>query len=448
MPLYVYLLPLERLNDKAAKILLEIKKDLINKVSRYFDEFDEYIRTCNDYAKNQVSAIFPKVKDEFDSLKQIIKQYKLRFQTEISKILPKIRGGWAKNEDLGKILTKYKSSPLNSYNLQKWILLKKQKVEHLQGIVKHLKDISITFVSSAGLKGKLVDPNVNYVIIFVLRLFRNEDTYLNSLKSYIRTGKPNESKIEKPWYSKDYSVFVNISKQIRTLNNTLKYYSTNKKVSFYGSMEYFTTKDYPNKGSFFVLIDKTTGTTHQDFKFPTWIDKEQDGKPLSFGNQTHSIISIKWAEPKTGSESVEKYRIYYTRETNKNGPLSSWHVEETSKRHTAKNICDLARNTKYVFIMEAWCIFGPCFRSHVSEPITTTPGSGLLPLKHCKWVEQKHWRKEADTCKILQAADVKPLQDRIHQLEVKTDKGNRKGRNDLLFIISKDENKIKQHVKH
>ena len=431
VPLYVYLLPLAKLKSEAAQVLLKISNSAINKVSRYFDEFDEYIRTCNDYARNQVSAIFYKVKTEFESLKLRIEEYRTLFQADVSKILPKIRGGGAEERKLLEIFMKKERSSFNKENLQKWIHLKKEKVGHLQYIVKHLPNI--TFVSSAGLDRKVIDPNVNYIITFVLRLFRNEDTYLNSLHSYIKTGKAYESKVEEPWYSGKQPVFIKISNQIRTLNNALKYHSNNKKVSFYGSMEYFTTKDDLNKGSFFGLIDKTTGTMIQDFKFPSWTQNEQYGKPLSAGNQTHSIISIKWHKPIIGAKSVKKYRIYYTRETNRDGPLSSWHVEEIYKGHTTKNICDLARNTKYVFIMEAWCIFGPCYRSHVSEPITTTPGSGLVSLKHCKWVEERHWRKEADTCKILQAADVKPLQDRIDQLEVKNGKANSKGRKDLSF---------------
>ena len=428
VPLYVYLLPLARLKSKAAQVLLKISNSAINKVSRYFDEFDEYIRTCNDYAQNQVSAIFPKVETEFKLLKLRIEQYRTLFQKEIYEILPKIRGGGAEERKLLEIFTKTELSPFRKENLKKWIKQEKEKVGHLQYIVEHLPNI--TFVSSAGLDRKVIDPNVNYIITFVLRLFRNEDTYLKSLDIYINNGKANESKVEEPWYNGNRPVFVKISNQINTLNNVLKYHSNDEKVSFYGSMEYFTTKDDPNKGSFFRLIDKITGSMIQDFKFPSWTQNEQYGKPLSLGNQTHSIISIKWHKPIIGGESVKKYRIHYTRETNRDGPLSTWQVEESSKQKTTKNICDLARNTKYVFIMEAWCIFGPCYRSHVSEPITTTPGTGLVPLKHCKWVEEKYWRKEADTCKILQAADVKPLEDRIIQLEMNTSRGNTKGRKD------------------
>ena len=434
VPLYVYLLPLATLKSEAAQILLKISNAAVNKVSRYFDEFDGYIRICNDNAQSKVSAIFPQVKAEFNTLKLRIEEFRTRFQAEISKLLPKIRGGEAAERDLLKIFNRKERSPFNKGNLQKWINLKKNKVAFLQEIIKHLSN-NLKFVSSEELDQKMIDPNVDYMIIFVVILFRKEDTYLSSLRNYLKTYNVSDSKIEEPWYKENDTVHITISDQIRTLNNALKYHINNKKVSFHGTMEYMTTKDDPVKGSFFDLIDKTRRSKIQKYLFPVWTKKEQNGRPSSFGNKTHSDISIKWHKPMIGANSVEKYKIYYTREANKNGPLSSWHVEETSKGRTTKNICDLAPNTTYVFIMEAWCIFGICYRSNVSEPITTTPRTGLIPLKHCKWVEEKHWRKEADTCKILEAADLKLIEDRIDQLEVNTGKGNSQGRKKITFLL-------------
>ena len=431
VPMYAYLLPLSQLDNKAAKIVRAISNEAVAQTSSALNNLEEIRVQCQDAldaadsVKVYGAALFHRSKKELKEILSLLRRYKSQFQRKVSDILPRIRGGGAVEKELLNLFEEKARSPFSKSQLNTLVKLKKQKIELLNEILAPMPNT--TLITPTSLQSEILDTKSTFIFTLVVRMF-GYDSFLKTLDNYLKTSKSKQmnftfEKIKQPWYVGKNEIIYKMRRNIAAFMKVKRLHSNNKNIKFLVLEKALSEEE---KGTF-LHVYSPLHPKGKRITVPHWLDDEQ-AKPESNKNQTHSIISLRWSSPDSGLESVRSYKIYYTKWSNRLTELRNWRTKKTKKGSRLVDICDLSRDTKYAFVLEVECIFGACFRSQISGPITTKPGTGLVPLKHCKWIEEKLWRKEADTCKILEAADLKPVTDRIKRVEESTISGQRQGR--------------------
>lgn len=111
VPMTVWLYPLEKLDNTAAKLVREISIGLVRQSQRILDEIDEAVIQCQDLMKDEIAILFPEITTKLRKFKDRMSEYKLVFQKKLCELLPTIRGGGKEEQELVTAINSRERSP-------------------------------------------------------------------------------------------------------------------------------------------------------------------------------------------------------------------------------------------------------------------------------------------------------------------------------------------------
>uniref|UniRef100_A0A8C1LWB2 SNTX thioredoxin-like domain-containing protein n=1 Tax=Cyprinus carpio TaxID=7962 RepID=A0A8C1LWB2_CYPCA len=185
VPIKVWLYPLHLLNSKAAQLEREINTSLISDTEHIIEELGEAERTYNDLFKNTLVSAFSDIKERLQLFQRLFSTYRTMLMEEVGKVLPAIRGGEMEDKSLEDILNKHRSSPFNAVMLNLLLNDAKAELYILSSLTKSLKGIDIE--DSVDIMTHFFNPGVDAVVCLTLTSLKYEDTYLSTLKEFLKS---------------------------------------------------------------------------------------------------------------------------------------------------------------------------------------------------------------------------------------------------------------------
>ena len=132
VPKKVWLYPLSGLDSKAARMVREISTSLVTQVQQAIEIFNNMEMKSHDLINTEVYDCFGSLKEQVLQFQVMIKEHKTDFMKRLSAVLPSIRGGGTKEQELASLLEKnVHSSPFNSSSLEGWIKSKEEEIKVL-----------------------------------------------------------------------------------------------------------------------------------------------------------------------------------------------------------------------------------------------------------------------------------------------------------------------------
>ncbi|KAG9334574.1 hypothetical protein JZ751_007510, partial [Albula glossodonta] len=205
VPVRVWLHPLEKLDSKAAKLVREIEVKLVSRVEAMMGQLHEAEMRTKDLISQCEAIRASDIKDKLAEFHSKLEDYTVPLLHSLGRVLPAIRAGTEEQQKLVNILNFHNESSFNHSKMGKWLDEKKTEVDVLRLYINSLRDVPIV-PPGPDLRTVLLDPKIEYVIMFTFTSLKYEELYLSSLSEYPasasesrETGTISEEAL--PWYS-------------------------------------------------------------------------------------------------------------------------------------------------------------------------------------------------------------------------------------------------------
>ncbi|XP_062284305.1 uncharacterized protein LOC133990146 [Scomber scombrus] len=362
VPVKVWLLPLEFLDSKAAKLVRQISLGLVQKCQSVLEDFTELEMRCNDAIRTTTAQQFPQIGEKCKTFADFCLKLKLELKQNLAKILPSIRGGGEEEAVLADILKKRHSSPFNNTSLNKWMDCKEKEIRILKCYTKMMKNTKI--VPSQGV---LEEETLiaEHAVCFVFTSLGSAEPYLSALSNYLEE-KPKPDNLQDPrchdiekeqWYaSKEVSDVMRIKAKL--FSDFAEANKENKNIKF---LTVGLTNETQKGSSIYVYKD--VFTVSEIFEPPS--------KPetVTAGDVTHNSVTLKISTPRFGAENITSYSVEYC-VSGEDG----W-KQTTAAKAEEVTMSSLTPNTEYMFRCRAVTSVGVGPAGEVSGPIKTLPCS-------------------------------------------------------------------------
>lgn len=308
VPIKVWLYPLHLLDSKAAQLEAKISTGLISSIECIMEELGEVERTYNDLSRNTLAHNFSDIKERLHSFQKTFNKYKAELLEEVGRIVSVIRGGEKKKISPEEILIHRDYLGM----FKQWLNDAKSEFHRLSFYIKGIKT-----EDSDNLNTILLDPNIDFVVCLTLTSL-NEDPYLESLRKYLKSGKPKElddkQNSASKWFN-DAAVIKNMRENLSLFRSFSEENKDENRICFIVS----AISDPVSPGSSIYLYEngKLTNTKFQPVSKPM--------PPIV--NAQNQTMSLKLQKSPTG-ETVQ-YRVEY-KQVKAEGAEEQWLVINTA----------------------------------------------------------------------------------------------------------------------
>ena len=463
-PMYVYLLPLDKLAKNQTVITVKsISIELIEKAKKKMTDVEELEILADDAIASLTQPAYEIVRQRLSEFRPLIRQYKARLESTIRSILPEVRGGKTEEHELQSTLNGMNSSPFNTNSVRTWL----SHIDSIKNILKaHLNNLGprVSFIRSDKLINFFIDSKVKYIFCIFLKIFPEKDVFLKKLKRYM--SNPNNMGSEKwnvplgPWWFNNITLAWTIKKNIKDVARLTSMNKANSSIQFLVVNEPLESNDKTRGGATWGSTTYLYTTRHGldqgriRFQVPS-----EPGAPV-LKHATSKLVTLTWSPPAAGSEHIVKYSVYYMifnklcllipelhdnfqvienlqgldkKDTlsvakeleNENSTFltelrrncSRWEKLENQQSTEETIVTNLKANTSYVFYIEAICQFGVCARSKWSARIQLNQAITKFSDKKCLEDIFEQWRNQFGTCKILKVSDMRTLNKRLMNID-------------------------------
>ena len=404
----VYLCPLSEVDSKGQKIVREISANYISKTC----EIQEHLRwvegQCSDLMREDVCSSFSRVTRQLTSFKDKISRYRIFFQKKLFFLLPRIRGGGAKESVLDDILQEKESSSFAKSHLDAWMEEKRNEIKRLQRIIDSLGDTRL--VGPEDVKNECLDLSNKHIVCCTFKIGKEDDPQVLSMDEYltgedpaelnrwVSTGIDDENVIQRIWkIMKHFGLKVlstyeyltgsapaelkrmaptdiddkNVNKRIRqTVKQFVELKAANEdqeEVTFLATEKCLSDNFSGQLGAFVYLY--VDGELVDD-------DFQSSPKPekLESENVQHDSIKLRWNDPHFSQSKIKKYKVQYKKVDEVS---SNWITQYSACRNEAEQattVSGLQPAIKYLFRV---CAIGQIAVSQYSDTLceTTKPTS-------------------------------------------------------------------------
>ena len=367
VPVTVYLLPLEKLDRKASKIVKQISSSLVAKISQFIEDLHSYEVKANDLLSKHAVFKFPRVKRHLKAFKNMLSLAKLHFQRDILPIVPQIRGNGKSEKKLADLFIKREASPVGNSALSSWLSDQQSEIEILDFHIKKMaaKKIAFTTTFSQFLRS-LIDPRNKYIISYTIQLFPNTDPYIKAANSYLQNKKNSSSNRWRKLIKNEFKISGLRSTMRNAFTSFMNLHERTKRrdVKFIVEEMPSKTKDKPG---IYIRIFKHGKLLHNEFEMPS-----PPGQPKLLVS-SYDMISVHWSRPKNSSKYVKFYRVYY-----KEAKVSNARQKyiDTKGRQTEVQVRNLKPSIDYIFTVVAHCGFAICSEKSKASEIMKTRKKG------------------------------------------------------------------------
>ena len=121
VPMWVWLYPLVKLDERSAKLSREITVNLITDSQKIFEMLDQMQVKCNDTKTQKICTDFPQFVDKIDNLKDLLLRKKSSSRQFLAQVLPQIRGGSVQENELHKAVVDFEQCPFKLKQVEDWL---------------------------------------------------------------------------------------------------------------------------------------------------------------------------------------------------------------------------------------------------------------------------------------------------------------------------------------
>ncbi|CAI8044660.1 Verrucotoxin subunit beta [Geodia barretti] len=376
VPKKVWLYPLSSLDSRAARMVREISTNLVSQTQQAIECLNNMVIRAHDLINNEVYDSFSGLKEQMSRFSEMVSEHKTEIMKQLCTILPSIRGGEAKEQELAQLLeSRMYKSPFNKSSLELWLRGKEEEIKVLAqyyDIMKNAKGVKMLF-APGDLDAAINDVNHDHVLTFEFKVARKSDSasFLQNMFSFLRTRHVGSSlqdgSSSKQWYK--------TSAIIKDLRLKAKQFTTFAEANKGGEVMFVVSdsseEDGPTTGGA-VVLHYEFGAVKGEFEPPG-----QPKRPVAKGIK-HDNVQLQWKAPPYGLDSIECYQVRYRRIDQTEGQLMT---QKTKGTETTIVINNLEPETKYVFIVCAECVLGVSQESDLSETVETKPAPVNLVLQ-------------------------------------------------------------------
>ncbi|XP_044148989.1 neoverrucotoxin subunit alpha-like [Bufo gargarizans] len=183
VPIKVWLYPLKNLDDRAASLVRQISDHLVFTAETILQQMSEVVRECNDMMRHPAAIAFPAL-NKISQFKKLFEYFRVKFQKQLSQVLPAIRCGKKKESILANILTSKEKSPFRDKNIRTFLIRRWQEMETVHSLLKQLKGFRVVS-EERELMREILDPNFPSTFCVNFSSLASADPYLSHLESWL-----------------------------------------------------------------------------------------------------------------------------------------------------------------------------------------------------------------------------------------------------------------------
>ncbi|XP_053571499.1 uncharacterized protein LOC128661246 [Bombina bombina] len=369
VPVRVWLHPLNKLDNKAAKLVRDISRNLVLKAESVVQEMADVNMQCYDLMRHPAAETFPDIKKKITQFMELCKQFTLIFQNQLAQTLPSIRRGALEEVALVDILTSVEQSPFGKVHTEEFLTLKKQELEVVEYYMSILPNIPV--LATNGALNKFVASSVNqYVVCYIFSSLNKEEPYLCDLSHCFETHQQKsennvyEKKKIMPWF-KVTDTSEKITQYMEAFKHFSKVNASTDKIKYIIS----SVPDQRYLGVSIYLYDNCKLVSTQ-FEPPV--------KPhLPFiKSKTHNSVELVLKPAEFGKNVIKSYTIEYRCPKDE-----SWTIVRTEDANETVTIRGLKPNSIYQIRYSSVCILGLSEASEVLNEVRTCPTSPPEAIK-------------------------------------------------------------------
>uniref|UniRef100_A0A8C5PB99 Fibronectin type-III domain-containing protein n=1 Tax=Leptobrachium leishanense TaxID=445787 RepID=A0A8C5PB99_9ANUR len=313
VPAKVWLYPLSKLDDRAAKLVREISNNLISKAENILQEMTDVNMQCNDLMRHPAAEIFPDIKRKIHQFREYCEQFTLVFQKQLAQTLPSIRGGAMEEAALVNILAGKDRSPFAKLHVDGYLSTKSQEMDTVSSYLKVLEHIQV-LPSEHELNQVVTDPMVEFIVCFNFRDVRFGFRNFGIFTKFPDSGLSIRSKFRK---------------YLDPKMSESKRFSESKR-NFFGIR---MNLKYPKNPGVSIYLYEHGDLVCQSFLSPS--------KPLVIVSVSHDMVKLSLKPSDLGEEFVAGYSIEYRKQE------ETWKTHRTENKDQEVNLTGLQANKTY-----------------------------------------------------------------------------------------------------
>ncbi|CAL8316807.1 unnamed protein product [Gadus morhua 'NCC'] len=350
VPLKVWLYPLKNLDSAAAELVRQISDGLVRNAQNVLEDFSELERRCNDTEKCGKFQQFPQINKKVKAFKELVSQYKLKFESNMAKNIPLIRGGREKEGVLAEILEKVHSSPFKINELNDWMESKEMEINFICSCIVKMPNLPI-LTSRSTLHNEIHSGDIPHAVCFAFTSLETPESYLSALSKFLNETKPDNVPcaydVEKPWFDSN-DVMDEVKEKIKLFQDFAEANKESNSIRFLTAV----IRDDEKKGATLHLY-KNGSLVTDNFEPPM--------KPKMIpGDITHNSVTLNISPSRFGLTTVTDYTVEFC-----DGD-DVWHQQmETNAGDVT--VSGLKINEEYQFRCRAKCKvgLGPAFEAKI-----------------------------------------------------------------------------------
>ncbi|KAM9336971.1 stonustoxin subunit beta-like [Symphorus nematophorus] len=229
VPVKVWLMPLKKLDPKAAELKKEISVGLVIKMQDALEDLKEIRMRCDDSLFDRVVEHFPQIGKDLSGFQNLCNHYTAKLQQTMAVKLPLIREGKEDESSVEKLFEDRDKSPFSHEKLSEWLDRKERKINVIRSCVEMMEGTKIV-PDQSELDREVLAAGVDDALCFVFTSLETADPCLDAMTNYLdslKLGSANED----PWYYSD-EVLTKMREKAKAFHDVAKALKNNSKFRF------------------------------------------------------------------------------------------------------------------------------------------------------------------------------------------------------------------------
>ena len=365
VPIGVYLCPLSNIDKKCQQMVREISADLFRKIIPIQEQIQSITTECNDLVKEQVCALFPRLRRQLKSFTNFAELYQISFQRKVLSVLPQIRSGMVEEITLAEIIDENDSSPFSFNAMKRWTEDRRNEIKRLQGIVNSLKGTAV--VDPETVENELYNPANEHIVCCMFKIGCEEDDQILKMDAYVNEN--NDSKQT----AANCALKVDQKVTYKKVRETLRHFMTLMTANEENNSVNFLAVDKPlsrdfsgNTGAFLYLYEDGELDNEDLISYPRPTN-------LKVEELTESILQLSWHN--SAGNNVSGYKVQYKIEDQWD-TWTSTDISSSDGERQMATLTSLEPATKYIIRV---CSFLKIIVSGYSDVLTATTKPASAP---------------------------------------------------------------------
>lgn len=197
VPVKVWLMPLKKLVDTAARIKNILSENSVCLMEKMMDNFHEAKIKTNDLIEKSKAMKANDITKKLEEFQKSLRVFTTEILQKMAEMLPAIREGTAEESSMAEVINSKEASGFSSKEIYDWLGEKETELNIVKSYIKKIN----TEIKSPGteLNTLIMDPDINDVYVFSFTSLQYEEPYLQKI-SKTEPKAIQKTPGESPWY--------------------------------------------------------------------------------------------------------------------------------------------------------------------------------------------------------------------------------------------------------